>query len=102
MEKYREYKKLVQKLCRKSHDAYVQDLITADKTNKKFWTYVKSQRKENSGIPDLIKDNKIIHDSKEKADLFNFQFSKVFSIPSSAYSPPSPNRNSMFKQYCSV
>ena len=44
--KYKDYKRLAQKLLRKSHDSYVQDLITCDKSNKKFWTYVKSQRKE--------------------------------------------------------
>ena len=44
--KYKEYKKLAQKSCRNSHDDYVKDLITTDNTNKKFWTYVKSQRKE--------------------------------------------------------
>ena len=76
--KYRNYKKLAQKFCRKSRDNYVQDLITSDNSNKKFWTYVKSQRKENSGIADLTVNNKIINDPKEKADLFNDQFTKVF------------------------
>jgi capsular polysaccharide biosynthesis protein len=79
--KYKEYKKLAQKSCRKSHDNYVEDLITSDSTNKKFWTYVKSQRNEKTGISDLTVNNKIIQDPKEKANLFNEQFSKVFSNP---------------------
>ena len=33
--KYKEIKQLTQKLCRKSHDSYVQDLISDDKSNKK-------------------------------------------------------------------
>ena len=47
--KYKDYKKLVQKQCRKAHDEYLHNLITDDKSNKKFWSYVKSQRKENTG-----------------------------------------------------
>ena len=86
--KYKNYKKLAQKSCRKSHDDYVQDLITTDNSNKKFWSYVKSQRKENTGISDLNVNNKLIQNPKEKADLFNNQFSKVFSDPNEP-SPPS-------------
>ena len=52
--KYREVKQLTQKLCRKSHDSYVQDLISDDKSNKKFWAYIKSQRTESTGISDLV------------------------------------------------
>ena len=85
--KYKNYKKLAQKSCRKSHDDYVQDLITTDNSNKKFWSYVKSQRKENTGISDLNVNNKLIQNPKEKADLFNNQFSKVFSDPNEP-SPP--------------
>ena len=79
--KYKDIKQLAQKLSRKSHDSYVQDLISDDSTNKKFWSYVKSQRRENTGIPDLVDRNKTIFKTKEKADLFNTQFSKVFSKP---------------------
>ena len=88
--KYKEYKKLAQKSCRNSHDDYVQDLITYDNSNKKFWTYVKSQRKEKTGISDLTVNNKTIQDPKEKANLFNDQFSKVFSNPDDP-NPPLSN-----------
>ncbi len=81
-QKYKNYKRLAQKFCRQSHDNYVKDLITDDKTNKKFWTYIKSQRQENSGISDLLDDQTWITDPKQKANLFNKQFSKVFSDPS--------------------
>ena len=90
--KYKDYKNLAQKLCRKSHDNYVQDLITSDKSNKKLWSYVKSQRKEKTGISDLNVNNKVIQDPKQKADLFNEQFSKVFSDPNQP-SESAPKRN---------
>merc|ERR1712008_659198 len=41
--KYKDYKKKVQKISRKSHDAHVQNLITEDKSTKKFWKYVDSK-----------------------------------------------------------
>ena len=79
--KYKETKKLTQKLCRKAHDNFIENLITSDKSNKKFWSYVKSQRKENSGIADLLENGKTVTDSTEKANILNAQFSKVFSKP---------------------
>ena len=86
--KYADYKSLVQKHSRKAHDNYVQDIIIIDKNNKKFWSYVKSQRKENTGIADLINNNKTISDPKGKANLFNEQFSNVFSKPCSKIYQP--------------
>ena len=44
--RYKEIKRVAQKQCRKSHEEYVKDLITEDTSNKKFWTYIKSQRQE--------------------------------------------------------
>ena len=93
--KYKDYKKLAQKHCRKSHDNYVEDLITSDKSNKKFWSYVKSQRTENNGISDLNNNNKTVSDPKEKANIFNNQFSTVFSKPcDTTYPTPKIDKNS--------
>ena len=86
-QKYKNYKTLAQKLCRKSHDSYVKDLVTDNGTNKKFWSYIKSQRKENSGISDLLDNHSWISDPKQKADIFNKQFSKVFSTPDPSQDP---------------
>ena len=79
--KYKEIKKASQKLCRKAHDDYVQDLIGDDKDSKKLWTYIKSKKNENVGIADLHDGHKLIQDPITKANLFNIQFSSVFSIP---------------------
>ena len=75
---YKDYKKETQKQYRRSHDAYVQNLITEDRSNKKFWAYIKSQRKEKTGIADILDRNTWVTDPKQKANLFNAQFSKVF------------------------
>ena len=93
--RYKDYKKLAQKFCRKSHDNYVEDLITSDKSNKKFWSHVKSQRTENTGISDLNDNSKTISNPKDKANLFNEQFSKVFSKPcNTTYPSPKIDKNS--------
>ena len=63
-------------------------MITDDKSNKKLWNYIKSQRKEDTGVADLTENNKLISDAKEKADLFNKQFSSVFSSPCDKEYPP--------------
>ena len=65
--KYSEYKRLVQKSCRKAHDDYVQDLITVDNSNKKFWSYIKSQRKENTGVSDLVHNIKTVSTPNRKS-----------------------------------
>ena len=95
--KYREVKQLTQKLCRKSHDSYVRDLISDDKSNKKFWAYIKSQRTENTGISDLISGNRTFFRAKDKADLFNETYSKAFSEPcDTPYPPPTFSDTSNF------
>ena len=85
---YKDVRRLAQKLSRKSHDSYVQDLILEDRSSKRFWSYVKSQRTEDTGISDLVDKNKTIFKPKDKADLFNSQFSKVFSKPCDTTYPP--------------
>ena len=57
--------------------------ITSDKSNNKFWSYVKSQRKDNSGISDLLENGKTVTstDPIDKANILNTQFLKVFSKP---------------------
>ena len=55
--KIRNHRKLAvntkQKL-KNNHDAYVQDLIAEEKTNKKFSSYIKSQRNKKTGIADIF------------------------------------------------
>ena len=81
---------MAQKLCRKSHDSYVRDLILNDRCTKRFWSYAKSQRTEDTGISDLVDRNRTVSRPKEKADLFNETYSKAFSEPCDT-TYPTPN-----------
>ena len=57
-----------------------------DKNNKKFWSYIKSQRKDNSGVAQLLdKNGTLSNDNKAADNILNEQFSSVFNkkkIPS--------------------
>ena len=51
--RYRNLKKLTQKVCRKAHDSYIQNIFSEDPDNKKLWGHIRSQNKDKSGISDL-------------------------------------------------
>ena len=46
---------------------------------KRFWSYVKRLKQENSGIADFEVDGKVISDSGLKSEILNSQFSSVFT-----------------------
>jgi hypothetical protein len=48
---------------------------------KKFWSYIKSQRNEKSGISDLLDNHSWITDPPKKGDLFNAQLLKFSQHP---------------------
>ena len=54
---------------------------------KKFWTYIKSLHKDDTGIPPLEVNSVVITDSKQKAEALNRQFQSVFTAESSSDLP---------------
>ena len=96
--KYRNLKRTSQRLCRQAHANYVNELTSDDKNNKKLFSYIRGKRKEDVGISDLCDGNKVIQDPLIKANIFNEQFSSVFSTPGAPLPrtadssfPPMPN-----------
>ena len=57
-----------------------------DTSQKKLWSYIKSQRKDNSGIPPLSQNGTVHTDQPQKAEILNNYFSSVFRDKKSA--PP--------------
>ena len=60
----------------------MKDTISATDTSssKRFWSYIKSKRRDHSGISPLKDTNGIVHnDSNSKAKILNDQFSSVFT-----------------------
>ena len=56
-------------------------------STKPFWRYVKSLRRDNSGISPLKQDGKLHNDSKDKAEILNNQFKSLFTQPSASEIP---------------
>ena len=95
-QKYKDMKKDSQRLCRKTHDTYVNNLIEDDTNNKKLFTYIRSKNQENVGISDIFNGNTLIQDPKTKAELFNIQFSSVFSTPGPLLNSSTTTNSSSF------
>ena len=80
--RFRKLKRRVEKKCKDAYSQYMKDIISpdTDKNNKRFWSFIKNQRKDNTGVAPLYNKEGILHsDSKEKANILNTQFSDVFN-----------------------
>ena len=70
---------------RSAHWDYIDRLITPEenedhmKSTKKFWQYIKSNKKDFHGVAPLKMGGKISSTPKEKANTLNEQFKSVFS-----------------------
>ena len=79
---YKTVKSETQKTCRQTHERYLNSIFEDDKTNKKLWSYIKSRKQQNFGIPDLKDKNQIpTSDCKKKANLIREHLDTVFSNP---------------------
>jgi hypothetical protein len=58
---YKKIKSVTQRTCRKTHDNYLSNLFTDDKSSKQLFSYIKSRRSENVGIPELKKQKQHPH-----------------------------------------
>ena len=75
---------------RKAHNEYVEHKLVRgleEGSTKSFWRYVKSLRKDNSGISSLKQDGKLYNDSKDKAEILNNQFKSVYTQQSASEIP---------------
>ena len=71
----------MRKNLKSAREEYIKGhLSEAIKDNpKRFWSYVKRLKQENSGITDFEVDGKVISDSGLKSEILNSQFSSVFT-----------------------
>ena len=87
LKRYKETKAHLQKAERQSYWKYIKNIIEIGDPDqedrspkqKRFWSYIKSLRKDTNGIAPL-KDAGILHaDAKDKADILNRQYQSVFT-----------------------
>ena len=83
-ESFRNLRKQVNKAIIVSHNQYLNDVIGESlKTNSKtFWSYIKSSKTENIGIPSLQTESQTAYTDGDKANMLNNQFKSVFTIES--------------------
>ena len=83
--KFKELRKTWKRSLLVVHNDYVLGLLDwSDKKNspyigKKFWTYIKSKRKDKVGISSLNSGNTEITDNKTEAEILSNQFKAVFT-----------------------
>ena len=54
---------------------------------RKFWSFIKSKKKENSGVAPLVKNGTVHSDSQAEADILNKQLTLVFTIGNVSNAP---------------
>jgi len=84
--KYKNYKSAFQKLERHALETYVNNIIEPNENEderqpkqKKFWSYIKSLRKDNSGISPLKDKGRLFNSAKDTANILNKQYMSVFT-----------------------
>ena len=75
-------KSYIQKECCRAHDLYVSNLFSSTKSNnnKRFWSYIKSKRNKQCGVPTLECSNQLFTENVTKANILNDHFSSVFVV----------------------
>ena len=98
LRRYRKIKKECKIICKEAYNSYINNMISLEGSNKKFWAYVKNLRKDSSGVAPLKDNTGLVQaEPKRKADILNNQFSSVFNkeedlvnIPDKGPSPYRP------------
>ena len=90
----------IQRDLRKSYWQYINSLISFEPTHgehqqqKKFWSYIKSLKKDHVKISSLSTPDGLVTDDTQKAETLNAQFKSVFTIERDGPLPdkgPSPH-----------
>ena len=78
-EKYKEIRKQIHKTTRKAYRNYVNDKCM--ESTKQFWRFIKTLRKDSSGIPALRnrETGDLETDSKQKAEVLNSEYQRQFT-----------------------
>ena len=73
-----------------THRSYISSICSD--SPKRFWSYIKSLKVDNIGIPTLNNNNKLESDNRLKAEILNSQFKSVFT-QENVHLPQEPSTN---------
>ena len=83
--KFLDLKHSIQKELRKSYWQYINNLISPESSHhgyqqqKKFWSYIRSLKRDHTEISSLYTPDGLVTDNIEKAEALNVQFKSVFT-----------------------
>ena len=85
--KYKELKQFTQQECRKAYNHFIANLTDVNKpgSSKKFWSFIKSKRKDQCEVPPLVCNGATHTDDLTKANVLNNQFTSVFTNERTSY-----------------
>ena len=96
--KYKETMEVVQKTERQSYWNYINNIIETNELGneyppkqKRLWCYIKSLRKDSTGIVPLKDNGRLFYPSKDKLDILNRQYQTVFTHEDPDSSVPDPD-----------
>ncbi len=92
---YKATRNEVQRMIARSHNKYMNEIIgeSLKSDGKKFWGFIKSQKRESLGVPTLRVNGKLHVTDEDKAAALNQQYCSVFSQSDNSVVPdlgPSP------------
>ena len=98
---YRKLQKHARNTIRKAEWRYLNDTIVKgleNNNNKPFWNFVKSRKKDNTGVSPLKQGGKLFSDPKTKANILLKQFKSVFTVEDQSTLPPMESKATTINQ----
>ena len=89
-ETFSKQRKITYTETRNAHRSYISSICSD--SPKRFWSYIKSLKVDNIGIPTLNNNNKLESDNRLKAEILNSQFKSVFT-QENVHLPQEPSTN---------
>ena len=89
-EMFSKQRKITYTETRNAHRRYIKSICSD--SQKIFWSYIKSLKVDNIGIPTLNNNNKLESDSRLKAEILNSHFKSVFTH-GNVHLPQEPSTN---------
>ena len=96
--KYRECKRILQKSERQSYWSYVNNIIevgdqdsACQPKQKRLWSYIKSLRKDSSGIAPLKDNGRLFNSPTDKTNILNHQYHSVYTQEDPSSATPDPD-----------
>ncbi|MCG8047725.1 MAG: reverse transcriptase family protein, partial [Candidatus Thiodiazotropha endolucinida] len=85
IKRYKKTKAVTQQCLRQNYQSYVNNLIELDDSEgqvpkqKRFWQYISSLKKDNTGISPLRDKGRLFNGAQDKANILNEQYKSVFT-----------------------